>query len=467
MEYVKVTEETITELNMMVGPTSIVTKKEDMEKYSHDESPTKYAAFPEVVVKPQNTEQVSRILTLANKKGIPVTLRGQGTGLSSAAVPNLGGVLISFENMNRILEIDEDNLVAVVEPGVILLHLRQELEKRGLFYPADPGEPSSAIGGNISTNAGGMNGVKYGNTRGHVLGLEIVLPSGEILNLGGKTFKRSSGYELMHLIVGSEGTLAAVTKITLKLIKLPKFFITLYIPFENLHDAIRSVPEIIRRKVTPPAIEFVEKDYLLMVEEHLNKTMPQHDAQAYLILRIDGDSNDELYKIGEDVTNICLENNARDVLVADTRETQERIWSIRSGFYEAAVHKGVQKVVDTVVPPSKIAEYIEKVKNISHAYSIRILSVGHAGDGNIHLILMRGDLIDGAWNERCEKAMTELYQTALGLGGTISGEHGIGIDKKEYLAMGIDRKELEIMKGIKRVFDQNNIMNPGKIFDMD
>ena len=467
MDYNKVTNKTVANLMKIVEAKNVLVDMESLKKYSRDEAPSPLKVLAEVVVKPRNTEQVSKILHLANKHRIPVTFRGQGTGLSYGAVPIHGGILMSFEDMNRILEIDEENLVAVVESGVVLLHLRQELEKRGLFYPADPGENSSAIGGNVATNAGGMNGVKYGNTRAYVLGLEVVLSSGEIMELGGKTFKRSTGYELMHLIIGSEGTLAAVTKIILKLIKLPKYFITLYTPFRSLHEAIKTVPEIIRKKITPTAIEYIEKDSLLVVEKYLEKTMPHHDAEAYLIIRIDGDSEDELYAVGEAVSNICMENNALDVLVANTKETQDKIWSIRGSFYEALVRNRVVQMVDTVVPPSKIADYIEKVKSISRKWEIRIFSVGHAGDGNVHLILMKDDLSDDVWNEKWPKTMKQLYETAISYGGTISGEHGIGFDKKQYLSLSIGESELGLMKSIKRLFDPNNILNPEKIFDMN
>lgn len=466
MEYSKVTRTILTELEEIVGAEKVLVDRESLDKYSHDEASSRFKAFPEVVVKPQNTEQVSKILSLANKERIAVTFRGQGTGLSCGAVPLYGGILMSFEDMNRILEIDESNLVAVAESGVVLLNLRQELEKRGLFYPADPGEKSSAIGGNVSTNAGGMNGVKYGNTRSYVLGLEVVLPSGKVLSLGGKTIKRSTGYELMHLIIGSEGTLAAVTKVILRLIKLPKLFITLYVPFPNLHDAIKTVPEILGKKITPTAIEFLEREPLLIAEKHLGKAMPHHDAEAYLILRIDGDKEDELYDVGEDVSKICMENNALDVLIADTKETQDIIWGLRACFYEALVENRVVELVDTVVPPSRVADYMEEVKEISKKSSMRIIGYGHAGDGNVHLHLMKDDLSDEEWSERRSKTMKEVYKTAVAFGGTISGEHGIGLDKKDYFTIGIGEEELKLMKGIKRLFDPNNILNPGKIFDM-
>jgi glycolate oxidase len=451
IEYSQVTGEMVTQLEKIIDAKNVLKDLDSLDRYSHDESASNFKAFPEVVVKPQNTEQVSKILQLANEKRIPVTFRGQGTGLSCGAVPLLGGILMSFEDMDTILEIDEENLVAVVESGVVLLNLREKLERKGLFYPADPGERSSAIGGNVGTNAGGMNGVKYGNTRGYVLGLEAVLSSGKIVKLGSKTIKRSTGYELMHLIIGSEGTLAAVTKVILKLIKLPKLFITLYVPFPSLHDAIKTVPDIIRKKITPTAIEFLEREPLLLAEEHLGKTMPHHEAEAYLILRINGEKEEELLEVGEAVAEICMENNAIDVFIADTKEAQEKIWDLRGHFYEALVHNETVELVDTVVPPSTVADYMN----------------GHAGDGNVHLHLMKDQLSDEEWKKRRPRTMKRIYQTAVTFGGTISGEHGIGLEKKNFFAIGIGKEEMRLMKGIKSLFDPNYILNPGKIFNME
>lgn len=467
MKYNKVTEEILSELKGIVGEENVLTDVRDLEKYSHDETSIGVKALPEVVVKPENTTQVSKVLALANERKIPVTPRGQGTGLCSGAVPIYGGILLSLERMNRILEIDEDNLMAVVEAGVVLSDLRAEVEKRGLFYPADPGERTSVIGGNVGTNAGGMNGVKYGKTRDYILGLEVVLPSGKVLNLGGKVVKRSTGYDLMHLIIGSEGTLAVVTKAILKLVKLPKMFMTLYVPFNNLHDAARAVSDILRERITPTAMEFVERDVILEAERKVGKTMPHHDSEAYLIIRIEGDKEEELYENAEGISEICMKNNAVDVLVADTKERQDRIWDIRSIFYEAIVKSETVELVDAAVPPSKIPEYVEKVKEISQRYGVRILSYGHAGDGNIHVHPMKGDLSDDEWNEKLPKVMEDLYREARALGGVISGEHGIGWTKKKYLPICLDEEEIRLMKEIKRIFDPNNILNPGKIFDIE
>ena len=467
MKYNKVTEDVLSELKEIIGEENVLTNIEDLEKYSHDETAIGVKALPEVVVKPEDTDQVSKILALANERKIPVTPRGQGTGLCNGAVPIYGGILLSLERMNRILEIDEDNLMAVVEAGVVLSDLRAEVEKRGLFYPADPGERTSAIGGNINTNAGGMNGVKYGKTRNYILGLEAVLPSGKVLNLGGKVVKRSTGYDLMQLIIGSEGTLAVVTKAILKLVKLPKMFMTLYVPFNDLHDAARSVSDILRERITPTAMEFVERDVILEAERKVGKTMPHHDSEAYLIIRIEGDKEEELYEHAEGISEICMRNNAVDVLVADTKERQDRIWDIRSIFYEAIVKSGIVELVDAAVPPSKIPEYVEKVKELSRKHGIRILSYGHAGDGNIHVHPIKGDLSDEEWSEKLPKLMEDLYREARALGGVVSGEHGIGWTKKRYLPICVDEEEIRLMREIKRIFDPNNILNPGKIFDLE
>ena len=466
MKFNKVTEEVLANLNEIVGEEDVLTTTEELEKYSYDETTIGVKALPEVVVKPESTDEVSKILALANERKIPVTPRGQGTGLCNGAVPVYGGILLSLEKMNRIIEIDEDNLMAVVEAGTVLSDLRAEAEKRGLFYPADPGERTSAIGGNVNTNAGGMNGVKYGKTRNYILGLEAVLPSGKVLNLGGKVVKRSTGYDLMQLIIGSEGTLAVVTKIIIKLIKLPKLFMTLYVPFNNLYDAVRSVSDILKERMTPTAMEFVERDVILEAEKRVGKTMPHHDSEAYLIIRIEGDKEDDLYENAEGISEICMRNNAVDVLVADTKERQDRIWDIRSIFYEAIVKSRVAELVDAAIPPSKIPEYIGKIKDLSKKYGIRILSYGHAGDGNIHVHPIKNGLSDEEWNHKLPKLMEDLYKEARELGGVISGEHGIGWTKKKFLPICLSEEEIHLMREIKRIFDPNNILNPGKILDI-
>jgi len=465
LKYSKVTDQILEDLRRIVGPPNVATDADNLRKYSHDETPLTAGSLPEVVVKPGSTQEVAGVLTLANERNIPVTFRGQGTGLSCGAVPLLGGIVMSFERMNRILEIDEENLMAVLESGVVLLDFRQEVEKRGLFYPADPGERTSSIGGNVATNAGGMNGVRYGKTRDYVLGLEVVLPSGRAMMLGGKTVKRSMGYDLMHLIIGSEGTLAAVTKVIVKLIKLPKIFMTLYVPFNDLQSAVSSVCEVLRSRITPTAMEFVERDAILVAEKHLEKTMPHHDSAAYLIIRIEGDKEDDLYAEAEAISDICTKNNAVDVLVADTPDSQARIWDIRSRFYEAVVKARVAELVDAAVPPARIAQFMKAVKEISQKRGMRIIGYGQAGDGNIHLHPLKDDLSQERWQELLPEVMKDIYRTAVSFGGTVSGEHGIGSAKKPYMSIALDEEQMALMREIKTLFDPKKILNPGKILD--
>ncbi|UCH01414.1 MAG: FAD-binding oxidoreductase [Candidatus Bathyarchaeota archaeon] len=467
MNYGKITEETLVIFQKIVSKENVSVDQESLEKYSYDETPHGLRHCPDVVIKPENTRQVSDILKLVNKHRIPVTFRGQGTGLANGAVPLYGGVVMSFEKMNKIA-VDEDNLMAEVEAGTVLFDLRQEVEKRGLFYPADPGEKTSTMGGNVATNAGGMNCVKYGKVRDYVLGLEIVLSSGKILMLGGKTVKRSSGYELMHLIIGSEGTLAAVTKVIIKLIKLPKRFITLYIPFDEANNAVKSVSKILKKRITPTAMEFVEREVILETEKQTGKKMPHNESEAYLIIRIDGDDDTILFEEGEKIANICLENGALDVFFADSKERQHRIWDVRSLFYDGVVkNKKNIEIIDTVIPPSKIADYMRTAKKIADAHGIKIIGFGHAGDGNIHLHPIGDGLSQKEWYRKHKMVMKELYESSVALGGTISGEHGIGVSKKEYLQIGLDENQISLMREIKKIFDPNIILNPGKIFDME
>lgn len=468
MSYGKVDEEALNKLREIVGSAHVYTQADVLETFYHDETPSgevpDLKPHCEAVVKPADASQVSQILALANKNRIPITFRGQGTGLVFGAVPTHGGILLSFERMNKILEIDENNMVAVAESGVVLMNLREEVERRGLFYPADPGERTSSIGGNVNTNAGGMNGVKYGKTRDYVLGLEAILPSGEILNLGGKTVKRTTGYELMHLLIGSEGTLAAVTKVIVRLIKLPTQFMTLYIPFNKLQDGVKSVSDILLTRTPPTAIEWMERDVVLEAERYAGKKMPHNEAEAYLIIRLEGEKEDELYEFSQLIYDICMKNGAVDVLAATSKDDQNRIWDIRSVLYEGLQKKGILKLIDTVVPRSKIADFMQTAKDVSNKYGVRVLGLGHAGDGNIHLTLLKENLTDEEWAEKAPQVVEEIFRVAVSFGGTVSGEHGIGYVKRKYLPLAVSQEQIRLMREIKKVFDPNNILNPGKIF---
>ncbi|SFC42761.1 FAD-binding oxidoreductase [Clostridium uliginosum] len=435
------------------------------EDYSHDELGG-IKKMPDIVVQAISTEEVSKVMKYAYENCIPVTPRGSGTGLVGSAVPLKGGIVIDLSRMNKILEIDEENLTLTLESGVLLMEISKYVEEFDLFYPPDPGEKSATIGGNISTNAGGMRAVKYGVTRDYVRGLEVVLPSGEIINLGGKVVKNSSGYALKDLMVGSEGTLGIVTKAILKLLPLPKKSLSLLIPFESLENAIDTVPKIIKSKSIPTAIEFMQREAILAAEEFLGKSFPDKSSDAYLLLTFDGNSTEEVEKAYENVANICLDSGALDVFISDTEERQESIWSARGCFLEAIKALTTEMdEVDVVVPRNKIGEFVKFTHELEHKFEIRIKSFGHAGDGNLHIYILRDALDEKTWHEKLELVMKDMYERAKELKGQVSGEHGIGFAKKPYLKQSLSSEILSIMKGIKLAFDPKDILNPGKIFE--
>lgn len=433
------------------------------EEYSHDEL-SDTASYPDVVVKAVSTEEVSGIMKYAYEKNIPVTPRGAGTGLVGASVAMEHGILLDTSLMNRFLELDEDNLTITVEPGVLLMELAAYVEERGLFYPPDPGEKSATIGGNISTNAGGMRAVKYGVTRDYVRGLEVVLPDGKVVEFGGKVVKNSTGYAMKDLMIGSEGTLGIITKATLKILPLPKKAISLLVPFPTLEKAIGTVPLIIKSRAIPTAIEFMQREVIIDAEKYLGKKFPDNSADAYLLLKFDGNSTEEIERDYESVARICLEQGAVDILISDTSEREESIWKARGAFLEAI--KGsttYMDEVDVVVPRSSVNEMVEYIHGLHKEVNIRIKSFGHAGDGNLHAYILKDDLNEKEWEEKMKAAMDKIYGKARELNGQVSGEHGIGYAKKSYLMESIDPATVEIMRGIKRAFDPKNILNPHKV----
>jgi glycolate oxidase len=438
-------------------------REEINEDYSHDELGG-IKKMPDIVVQAISTEEVSNVMKYAYQNNIPVTPRGSGTGLVGAAVPLKGGIVIDLSRMNKILELDEENLTLTLESGVLLMDIGKYVEEFDLFYPPDPGEKSATIGGNISTNAGGMRAVKYGVTRDYVRGLEVVLPNGDIVNLGGKVVKNSSGYALKDLIVGSEGTLGIVTKAILRLLPLPKKALSLLIPFESLERAIDTVPKIIKSKTIPTAIEFMQREAILAAEEFLGKSFPDKSSDAYLLLTFDGNSTEEIEKDYENVANICLEAGALDVLISDTEERQESIWSARGCFLEAIKALTTEMdEVDVVVPRNQIGKFVTFTHELEHKANIRIKSFGHAGDGNLHVYILRDDLDEEAWHEKLKEVMQIMYNKAKELKGQVSGEHGIGFAKKGYLKESLPNECIDIMQGIKLAFDPKNILNPGKV----
>ena len=433
------------------------------EDFSHDELGGIHA-FPEVLVEVTTTEEVVAIMKYATAHNIPVTPRGQGTGLVGASVAIHGGIMMNMSRMNRILELDEENLTLTVEPGVLLMEISKYVEERDFFYPPDPGEKSATIAGNINTNAGGMRAVKYGVTRDYVRGLEVVLPNGEVMELGGKVVKNSSGYALKDLIVGSEGTLGIVTKAILKLLPLPKKALSLLIPFPNLAMAIETVPKIIRSKAIPTAIEYMVRDVILASEKFLGNEFPDSSADAYLLLTFDGNSTQEIETAYEKVAHICLEAGALDVLISNTQERQDSIWKARGAFLEAIKASTTEMdECDVVVPRNYIADFVKFSEGLSTRFDIRIKSFGHAGDGNLHIYVLRDELAADVWKEKLGQVFECLYAKARELGGKVSGEHGIGYAKLPYLHEAMGPSGMELLRGIKHAFDPGLILNPGKV----
>ncbi len=433
--------------------------------YAHDELSGAHR-MPDVLIEAVTTEEVSAVMRYANERRIPVTVRGSGTGLVGAAVPIHGGIMISLAKMNKIVELDENNLTLTVEPGVLLMEISSFVEERGLFYPPDPGEKTATIGGNISTNAGGMRAVKYGVTRDFVRGLTVVLASGEVVELGGKVVKNSSGYALKDLVVGSEGTLAVITRATLKLLPLPMRSISLLIPFTDIMSAIETVPMIMQTKTTPTAVEFMEREVILDAEKHLGKLFPDKSSGAYLLLTYDGRTRAEIEACFAELAAICFDNGGLDLLIIDTDERKESVWPARSAFLEAIKASTTEMdECDVVVPKNRVADYLAFTYTLREKHDIRIKSFGHAGDGNLHIYILRDELDEETFHAKLNAVFDELYAKAEEFGGKVSGEHGIGLAKLPYLKRVTSPSVWEIMRGIKAVFDPNGILNPGKVVD--
>jgi len=466
-KYGRVTKQIIKELTTIVGRDNISTKEHEIEGFSCDEMPLAKPYAPRVIVKPTDTQSVAKLLAFASKRRIPVTPRGAGTGLSGGCVPIYGGILLSLERMNRILKIDGDNFAAVVEPGATLADLFNEVEQQGLYYPIHLGEMTATIGGTVATNAGGMNAVKYGVTRHHILGLEAVLPNGEVIKTGGEFVKCSTGYDLTQLIIGSEGTLAVVTKVILKLTTKPAKREVLFAPFMNLQDAIDAVPEILKLRMTPIGVEFMERSIVEIAEKYLDREIPYHQYEAFLMIIMEGESENEIYEYFSKVEEICKQHGAIEAMVPSSERAKRRLLDAREKFYSFLKKFAPMEIIDVVVPRSEIAKFVRRVKEISEEYEVPIIVYGHAGDGNVHLHPICVDMNRKEWGRRLPRLMRDIYRAGVSFAGAISGEHGIGFDKKAYLSIGMDNSLLDIMKGIKRAFDPNNILNPGKVFDLE
>jgi len=461
--YNKVSEKDVEILKNIVGESEVLFGSQINPDYSHDELGG-IEKMPEVLVRVRSTEQVSEIMKHAYANNIPVTVRGSGTGLVGSAVALSGGILIETTKMNKILALDKNTLTVTVQPGVLLMELAAFAEENDFLYPPDPGEKSATIGGNISTNAGGMRAVKYGVTRDYVRSLKVVMPDGEILTLGATVAKNSSGYSLKDLVIGSEGTLCIITEAVLKLVPLPKFSTSLLAPFPDMKSAIESVPQIIRSKVIPTAIEYMSKDTILFSESYLGKKFPDTKNDAYILLTFDGNTQAQVNQDMTTVAELCLSIGAIDAYIVDTEERKKSVWSARGSFLEAIKSSTTQMdECDVVVPVNKVDEFIKYTHSLATEFKVRIPSFGHAGDGNLHVYVCRDNLSDSEWQTTLEKIFNLMYEKADELGGLVSGEHGIGYAKKEFLKKQYGERPIKLMQGLKKVFDEKNILNPGKI----
>ncbi len=468
--YRPVTPEIVEELRAIVGERNVLYgEPERMQDYAHDEvADPEYAHMPDVVVKPGSAGEVSAILRLANQEVIPVTPRGAGSGLSGGAVPVYGGILLSTERMNRILEIDRENLVAVVEPGVITNDINEAVAEYGRCYAGYPmSVETCTIGGNVAENAGGGRAIKYGVTGHHVLGLEVVLPTGEIIHLGGRRLKDVTGYDLIHLFIGSEGTLGIVTQIILRLMPLPRARAVLLAPFPDVRSAVAALPQVVTRgRLIPAAVEFMDRLSVETAYRFIGESPPRPDIGAMLLIEVDGYSEGEVEAQTEAVVEACLAAGAQDVYVGNTPATARRMWLPRQRVAEAfKAISPVQSLEDIVVPPAAIPALMEELARLSEKYGVLIPCYGHAGDGNLHATPVKPpEMPMEVWKERLPSLLTELYQAVVRLGGTLSGEHGVGSKRAAFLPLVLEPEVIALQRRLKAVFDPLGILNPGKIW---
>ncbi|MDX1349931.1 MAG: FAD-linked oxidase C-terminal domain-containing protein [Putridiphycobacter sp.] len=465
-KYQKITERFIEALKLVLPEAQILAQKEVLAAYSHDETED-LSFLPELVLKPETTEQVANIAKLCFDFNIPMTPQGARTGLSGGALPIFGGVALSLEKLNTILEIDTDNLQVTVQPGVIVQELQETVAKLGLFYPPDPSSKGSCfIGGNIAENAGGPKAVKYGVTKDYVLNLEVVLADGTVIWTGANVLKNATGYNLTQLIVGSEGTLGIVTKAVLKLIPLPKYDRLLLVPFNKLENATKAVAAIFKAGITPSGLEFMERDAIdwtiaFMGESQINI---EPTVAAHLLIEVDGNNESVLMSDLEQILTVVEGFECGEVLFAEDQSQKDKLWQIRRKVGEAVKSQSVYKEEDTVVPRYYLPELLLGVKAIGAKYGFKSVCYGHAGDGNLHINIIKGNLSDQFWNETLTKAIEDIFNLTVKLGGTISGEHGIGYVQKNYMTIPFNGVQLKLMQQIKNIFDPKGLLNPGKIF---
>lgn len=465
MNFSMIKEALLDQIRTIVGTQSVFTDREELEDYSHDETED-LRFYPQVLVKPQTPEQISELIKLANQHQIPVTPRGGGTGLSGGALPVHGGLLIAMEKFNQILEIDERNLQATVEPGVITEVFMDAAAEKGLLYPVDPASKGSCfIGGNVSHGSGGPRVVKYGTIREYILNLQVVLPTGEIIWTGANTLKFASGYNLTQLMIGSEGTLGIITKIVVKLVPKPTQDLLLLASFQTDEDACAAVSAIFRAGIIPSAVEFMERKGVEWVMEHDAISFDlKPDVSSFLLIEVDGNNMDVLFTDCERINEVLEQYHCTEVLFADSSAQKEELWRLRRTMAVSVKSNSVYKEEDTVVPRAELSKLMKGIKVIGTKYGFESICYGHAGDGNLHVNIIKAGMSDGDWNSKLKNGIREIFELTVSLGGTISGEHGIGLVQKDYMPLKFSEVNLNLMRSIKQVFDPNGILNPGKIF---
>jgi len=466
MDYKNINPGDIAIFEKILDSDRVFVDDETRNAYGHDETED-LVHPPEIVLKPINTAEVSAILKYCSEQHIPVTAIGGRTGLSGGALSIHGGVGLSMEKMNRIVQIDELNLQVVVEPAVITQVLQETVAAKGLYYPPDPSSRGSCfIGGNLAENAGGPRAVKYGVTKDFVLNLEVVLANGDVIKTGANTLKNSTGYNLTQLMVGSEGTLGVITQAVLKLVPLPKHNLLMLVPFYDAAKACEAVSAIFRAGITPSALEFMERDAIDWVLQYVDDVHVPVEAsiQAHLLIEVDGNYVDSLMSDCEVISNVVQEFGCGEILFADDEAQKAQLWKLRRKVAEAVKSNSVYKEEDTVVPRYQLPSLLKGVKEIGLRYGFRSVCYGHAGDGNLHVNIIRGDLTEKQWNEELPLAIREIFMLCVGLGGTLSGEHGIGLVQRDYMDIAFKPAELNTMKAIKKVMDPTMILNPGKLF---
>lgn len=463
MEFGRVTPAIVDELRDSVGADVVSTDPQVLERHASDETED-FRFLPHAVVFPRRPEDVQAVLRIAHRERIPVTPRSGGTSLSGGALPVHGGIVLAFERMDRIIEIDTENLFAVVEPGVITQRLQEEVERHGLYYPPDPASRASCrIGGNVAHNAGGPHAVKYGVTRDYVYGIDAVLADGTLVSWGGKLLKNVAGYDLARLFVGSEGTLAVAVRVVLRLIPFPRHRRTLIAPFPDVRAAASAVPRIFQRGIVPACCEFMERAAVAAAEAHLGVAFPHGEAPALLLLEADGNDADVVERQIGQIAEVCLECGAPDVFLADDESKRQRLWALRRSIGEAVRSISPYREEDTVVPRSRLPELMEAIASVCAAHGLRAISYGHIGDGNVHVNLLRMALPREEWERRLPAAVEDLFRRVRALGGQITGEHGVGWIQRNYMGIAHSRETLAAMRAIKRALDPHGILNPSKV----